>query len=64
MDGTSFALNSDGFSDSAKRADTPLRLALPVPMRTMRFVPLVFPNIIQRFLIIILTAADDCIHPA
>ena len=39
MDGTQYALNSDGFSDSAKRADIPLKLALPIPMRTMRSVP-------------------------
>lgn len=36
LDGSSFALESDGFAVSSKRAGTPLKLALPAPMRTVR----------------------------
>jgi SCF-associated factor 1 len=35
LDGSSFALESDGFSESAKQTGTPLKLALPAPMRSI-----------------------------
>ncbi|ESK97802.1 f-box protein [Moniliophthora roreri MCA 2997] len=35
LDGTSFALNSDGYSEPAKPAPTPMRLALPHPTRSI-----------------------------
>lgn len=37
MDGDSFALQSDGFSEAAKVADTPLLLQLPEPVRALRW---------------------------
>lgn len=36
LDGSSFALNSDGFEVSCKRADSPLKLTFPAPMRGIR----------------------------
>lgn len=35
LDATSFALNSDGFSEPGKRAPTPLKLELPSPIRSI-----------------------------
>ncbi|KAF9269161.1 RCC1/BLIP-II [Marasmius fiardii PR-910] len=35
LDGSSFALNSDGFSEPSKSAPTPLRLELPNPTRSI-----------------------------
>jgi hypothetical protein len=36
LDGSIYALNSDGFSEPGKTASTPLRLQMPSPTRSIR----------------------------